>query len=79
MTCGRDYLHSAGKTSGGVCMLSHQTELVEVGKEPPGVDVSQAVPHLQVGQRGRKHLEGSGRGCRQSERKGRERVIRPLL
>lgn len=52
MTCGWNHLHSAGKTSGGVCMLSHQTELFEVRKEPPGVDVSQAVPCLQVGQRG---------------------------
>lgn len=56
MTCGWNYLLSAGKTRGGVCMPAHQTEFVEVRKEPPGVDVRQAVSHLQVGQRGGKHL-----------------------
>lgn len=47
-----NYLRSVAKASGGVCMLPHQTEFIEVGKEPPGVDIRQAVPQLQVGQRG---------------------------
>lgn len=40
-----------------ICIMSHQAKLIEVCKQPPGVDISQAVSHLQVCECSRKHLK----------------------
>ncbi len=42
-----------------ICIMSHQAQLIEVSKQPPGVDISQAVPHLQVCECSQKHLKAT--------------------
>lgn len=44
-----------------VCIMSHQAKLIEVCKHPPGINISQPVPHLQVCQRCQKHLKTTER------------------
>lgn len=59
-----------------ICMLSHQAKLIEVGIQPPGINISQAVPHLQVCQCSWKHLKAT----QKPERQKRLRVsIVPVL
>lgn len=40
-----------------ICIMSHQAKLIEVRKQPPGVDIGQAAPHLQVCECRQKHLK----------------------
>lgn len=42
-----------------ICIRSHQAKLIKVCKQPPGVDISQAVPHVQVGEGSQKHLKAT--------------------
>ncbi len=45
--------------------VSHQAKLIEVCKQPPGVDISQAGPHLQVCQHRQKHLKATKKSKRE--------------
>ena len=42
-----------------ISMVSHQAELIEVCKQPPGLDVGQAVRHLKVCECSQKHLKAT--------------------
>lgn len=48
-----------------ICIISHQAKLIEIRKQPPWVDISQAVGHLQVCERSRKHLRGTKKAERE--------------
>lgn len=57
-----NYLHNTYKITGFlllICIMSHQAKLIEVCKHSPGVNISQAVPHLQVCQGSEKHLKAT--------------------
>lgn len=42
-----------------ISMVSHQAELIEVCKQPPGLDVGQAVCHLKVCECSQKDLKAT--------------------
>lgn len=42
-----------------ICVMYYQAKLIEVCKQSPGVDVSQAGPRLQACERSRKHLRAT--------------------
>lgn len=48
-----------------ICIISHQAKLIEIRKQPPWVNISQAVGHLQVCERSRKHLRGTKKAERE--------------
>lgn len=48
-----------------ICIISHQAKLIEIRKQPPRVNISQAVRHLQVRERSRKHLRGTKKAERE--------------
>lgn len=37
-------------------VILYQAQLVQVGEEPPGVDILQAISHVQIIQGGQEHL-----------------------